>query len=169
MRRHSKSDLAVLSADLSAPLPAPKKRSREESIMQCSLIRWWQLNCRHFGVPEILLTSCPNGGGRSGPKVGAILKAEGLRAGFPDLGLYVSRGDYHALFLELKRREGVVSPEQEVFHELLAAQGYSVHVTRTLADAINKITHYLAVKPQRTYIPPIVNVGPGGDLSGLTR
>jgi hypothetical protein len=133
--------------------PDRKKRSREESIMQTHLIEWWHLNCRHFGVPEILLASCPNGGGRSGPRVGAILKAEGLRAGFPDLGLYVPRRPrpigmtttphYSGLFLELKCREGVVSPEQEVFHELLQAQGYKVCVVRTLQDAINQITLYL--------------------------
>ncbi len=129
-----------------------KKRSREESILQCSLIRWWSLQCRVFGVPEILLASCPNGGGRSGPIVGSILKAEGLRAGFPDLMLLVPRfrGTVwkdevweHGLFLELKRREGIVSPEQEVFHELLRKQGYKVVVCRTLVDAINQITNYL--------------------------
>lgn len=132
-----------------APLPR-KRRSREESIMQCALLEWWQLNCRHFGVPEILLFSIPNGGGRSGPKVGAILKAEGLRKGAPDLMLAVPRADprmgwagYNALFLELKRREGVVSPEQEVFHELLRKQGYRVEVVRTLNQCIDIVTTYL--------------------------
>lgn len=124
------------------PLPR-KKRSREESEMQVSLLKWWHMQCRYFGIPEILLASCPNGGGRSGPVVGAILKAEGLRAGFPDLGLYVPRGRFHALFLELKRRDGVVSPEQEVFHAHLSTQGYAVHVVRSSVDAINKITSYL--------------------------
>lgn len=125
-------------------LPAKKKpRNNEESRMQIALIRWWASVCRQFGVPEILLASCPNGGGRSGPRVGAILKAEGLRAGFPDLGLYAPRGVHHALFLELKRPAGVVSPEQEVFHSLLRDQGYKVVVVRGVIEGINEITSYL--------------------------
>lgn len=115
--------------------------------MQRALLKWWAENCRHFGVPEILLASCPNGGGRSGPRVGAILKAEGLRAGFPDLGLYVPRkvfsGWDHSLFLELKRPSGIVSPEQEVFHQRLREQGYKVEVCRSLTECINTITAYL--------------------------
>lgn len=160
MRRYSKSDLSLLSADLGAELPAPaskKKRSREESIMQCQLLVWWHLNCRILGAPELALFSIPNGGGRSGPIVGTILKAEGLRKGAPDLFLSVPRGPkmmygedvraglpvIHGLFLELKRKAGVVSPEQEMFHEMLRGQGYRVEVVRDLMQGINIITNYL--------------------------
>lgn len=166
MRRYSKTDLALLKDNLGAELPAPepkKKRSQEESAMQRALVAWWHMNCRVFGVPEILLFSIPNGGWRPNPITGSILKAEGLRRGAPDLFLAVAQywrakdgrvslpeldtnmiqRRYYGLFLELKRREGVVSPEQEVFHELLQKQGYKVVVCRTLADCINQITTYL--------------------------
>ena len=161
MRRYTSRDLALLSSDLGAKLPAPvsKKRSREESIMQCSLLKWWHLQCRVFGVSELLLFSIPNGGGRSGPVVGSILKSEGLRKGAPDLMLAVPRviyfsaknasdpGDwkthFHGLFLELKRRDGRLSPEQEVFHSLLRDQGYKVVVCWSLQECINEITTYL--------------------------
>jgi hypothetical protein len=160
-RRYSAQDLSLLSADLGAELPAPvprKKRSREESIMQCQLLVWWHLNCRILGAPELALFSIPNGGGRSGPIVGSILRAEGLRKGAPDLFLSVPRETYdparhpslsqcftqiHGLFLELKRKDGVVSPEQEMFHEMLRGQGYRVEVVRDLMQGINIITSYL--------------------------
>lgn len=109
--------------------------------MQRHCIKWWQVTCRSLGVPEILLFSIPNGGQR-GPAAAAIFKAEGLRTGAPDLFLAVPRGGWHGLFLELKRREGVVSPQQEVFHELLSKQAYKVVVCRTANSVIDEITHY---------------------------
>lgn len=157
-RRFMPSDLALLKTDLGAELPVRKKRSREESIMQCALLKWWGLNCRVLGAPELALFSIPNGGGRSGPIIGSILRAEGLRKGAPDLFLAVaeeysvfdpmadnsySKQHHHGLFLELKRKEGVVSPEQEMFHEMLRGQGYKVVVCRELQDCINQVTSYL--------------------------
>lgn len=158
-RRYSSADLATLRSNPGAVLPAPKKRSQEESIMQRNLIRWWKENCATFVVPEICLFSIPNGGGRSGPVTGSILKAEGLRKGAPDLFLAVPRKkveafnlgpqrlDLHSvwcgLFLELKRKNGIVSPEQTAFHEALRAQGYSVWIARELGTAIDIITTYL--------------------------
>ena len=142
------------------PEKVRKKRDNQESRDQQAVIKWWQANCRKFGVPEILLFAIPNGM-RKGAIVGAILKREGVRKGAPDLMLSVPRGgrrawhltglgaettkpaDFYGLFIEMKTRDGVVSPEQEVFHELLAKQGYRVVVCRSTMEAINQITTYL--------------------------
>lgn len=66
----------------------------------------------------------PNGGKRG--KVEAIhFKAEGVKAGVPDICLPVPRGEWHGLYIELKRREGGrVSPEQTKWLEDLMRQGY---------------------------------------------
>lgn len=149
---------------LGAPMiaPAKRKRSQEESEMQRALMRWWSMQCRAFGVPEWLLFSIPNGGARSAI-TGAIMKAEGARKGAPDLFLAVpsqnrNQGrsdvechtewlpDLHGLFLELKRRGGVLSPEQKTFHTLLQQQGYAVKVCWSLTEAITEITAYLNQK-----------------------
>lgn len=142
--------------DMSKWVPPPPKprRSNEESAIQRQLIKWWAANCRHFGVPELCLFSIPNGGNGDARR-GSIMKAEGQRKGAPDLFLAVLAFDRTpagtcghkagapGLFLELKRREGVVSPEQEVFHSLLRKQGYQVSVCRTLTSCIDTITAYL--------------------------
>lgn len=155
MPRYQKHQLEALR--LGQPLPPPiprKKMSQEESLMQRALIRWWTANCRHFGVPELALFSVPNGGARS-QVTGKILKLEGARRGVPDLFLAAYRSwrpsktectearDYYGLFLELKRPQGIVSPEQEVYHEILTKQGYKVVVCRNLQECINQITTYL--------------------------
>lgn len=131
-----------------------KKRDNEESRSQKAVIKWWQFACRGLGVPEILLFKIMNEGGR-GPIVGSIMKAEGLRTGAPDLMLAVSQGVcsanmdaidgewFYGLFIEMKKSKGVVSPEQEVFHELLTAQGYKCVVCYSTAEAIDQITKYL--------------------------
>lgn len=133
------------------PTPDRKPRDNEESRNQRGLIRWWQLACRGFGVPEILLFSIPNGGGRSGPIVGAILKAEGLRTGAPDLLLAVPRYERESdgavlrsgLFIEMKTEAGRVRREQEVFMQRLREQGYRVEVCRSARAATDVITDYL--------------------------
>lgn len=145
-RRLTTKDLALLKDNLGADLPPPaprKRRSQEESEMQRALIGWWHMQHRVFGVPEILLFSIPNGGGRASIVAATILKAEGLRKGAPDLVLAVQRGGCGALFLELKRKDGHVTPEQETFHIRLREQGYRVEVVRSLFDAINVVTEYL--------------------------
>lgn len=151
MPRLQKHQLKALTAGLELPPPIPRKKmSQEESIMQRALIRWWSANCRHFGIPEWLLFSIPNGGARS-PVTGKILKLEGARRGVPDLFLAVSciagnethLARYFGLFLELKRPAGIVAPEQEAYHKLLTEQGYKVVVVRSLNAAIDAITTYL--------------------------
>ncbi len=146
------------------PPKARKKRDDEESRNQRELMKWWKFACRGLGVPEILLLSIPNGGGRSGPIVGAILKAEGLRKGAPDLFLAVPQRfriklailygpdagkpvsppvQFHGLFIEMKTATGALSPEQEVFHSLLQKQGYQVNVCRGWEQARDVILSYL--------------------------
>ena len=143
----SKMHAMLVEQGLAPSFPAtdlPKrKRNNEESRMQQVVIKWWQLACRSFGVAEILLFSVPNGGGRSGPRVGAILKSEGLRAGCPDLMLATTNGKHFGLFIEMKTAKGVVSSEQEVFMGFLIARGYRCCVCRSAQQAIECITEYL--------------------------
>lgn len=138
------------------PKKERKKRDDEESRNQRELIKWWGVNCRKFEVPQILLFSIPNGGGRSGPIVGSILKAEGLRKGAPDLFLAARTYDRtpkgtaghtpgaFGLFIEMKTAAGHVAPEQEVFHKLLREHGYQVDVCRSWQEARDVITKYLS-------------------------
>lgn len=71
-------------------------------------------------------------------------KAEGLKAGVPDLHLPVPRGIYHGLWLELKRRKGGrVSDRQRWWHERLREQGHRVVVAEGWEAAKDAIEDYL--------------------------
>ena len=67
---------------------------------QSAIFEWAAL--MQGAYPELgLLFAIPNGGKRDKATAGK-LKAEGVKAGVPDMCLPVSNGKYHGLFIELK-------------------------------------------------------------------
>ncbi|MGL5225797.1 MAG: hypothetical protein ACRC8Q_10835 [Aeromonas sp.] len=72
-------------------------------------------DCIERTDPELysLMVAIPNGGHRS-KKTGADLKAEGVKAGYPDIIIDYPAGAYHGCRIELKASKGVVSEAQIV-------------------------------------------------------
>lgn len=103
-------------------LPVPT-----EAQEQITLFEWERLKRGKY--PELdLLFHVPNGGSRNKAEAGR-LRAEGVKAGIPDLCLPVPRGHFHGLYIELKRkRGGRIEPEQTAWLERLMKQGYSVAI-----------------------------------------
>lgn len=90
----------------------PKKVTASEHQEQCKVIDWKWLNMGRY--PELInLFAIPNGGARDAI-TGALLKAEGVLAGVPDLFLGCARGGYHGLFIELKRIGGSKPEEHQL-------------------------------------------------------
>lgn len=85
----------------------------------------------------------PNGGVRSAA-AGARMKAEGVKAGVPDLLLAVPRGTRHGLWVEMKTLKGKASKAQREMRERLLAQGYAVEIAHGYAAAKAIITEYLS-------------------------
>lgn len=85
----------------------------------------------------------PNGGSRN--RIEAHnLKLEGVKAGVPDICLPVPCGDYHGLYIELKRTKGgVVSDAQKEWIEMLNDRGYLAVVANGANEAIKVISDYL--------------------------
>lgn len=133
--------------------PKPKlnsisnRRADREHQEQAALFAWRELaKGRHPGLE--LLLAIPNGGDRH-PAVAAKLKAEGVRAGVPDLCLPVPRGRFHGLWIELKApggpglRKGALSPEQRAWLADLDANGYKAVACWGWEAARNVIVEYL--------------------------
>lgn len=120
-------------------LPVPS-----ESVEQQNLFRWAAVSAAARWPKEMrMLYHVPNEGKRSRAN-GARLKAEGLRAGVPDINLDVARGEYHGLRIEMKRRRGGrVSPEQAAWLEALREQGYAAVVAYGWEEAADAIEKYL--------------------------
>lgn len=110
---------------------------------QVSLMQWWSMACKQFGISEQLLFAIPNGGQRN-VIVAAKLKAEGVRAGVPDLFLAVARHGFHGLFIEMKKpKGGIVSDKQDVMLNDLNNQHYHAVVAHGWIQAKTSIESYL--------------------------
>lgn len=102
-------------------------------------------------VPELqLLFAVPNGGFRH-VSVARKMKAEGVKAGVPDLVLPIPRarangGHWNGLFVELKTPTGTLSIEQRKWIVALRSQDYKVEVAKGFEQAIHIIEDYLGIR-----------------------
>ena len=113
-----------------------------EHVEQVALFRWWNLQ---YAKSELLplLFAIPNGGARN-LATGALLKAEGVRRGVPDLCLALPRGPYAGLWIEMKRQaKSHLSQAQSDMLKLLSSSGYAATVCRGFEEAKAVIERYL--------------------------
>ena len=116
---------------------------QEEAREQEALFRWAEYERGKW--PELAaMYHIPNGGSRNKAEA-ARLKAQGVRAGVPDICLPAARGCYHGLYIELKRRNGGrVSEAQREWIEYLENAGYCARVCHGWDEARETIEKYLA-------------------------
>ena len=113
-----------------------------EAEEQTTLFRWAEVMSKKW--PELtLMHSIPNGGSRN--MVEAVhLKAQGVKAGIPDIFLPVPRGKHHGLYIEMKRRKGGrLSVEQSKVIGRLRGQGYRAEVCKGWEEARDVIEEYM--------------------------
>lgn len=112
-----------------------------ESIEQICLFRWAAYSSG--AMPELkLLYHIPNGGKRD-IATAKKLKAEGVKAGVPDICLPVARGKYHGLYIELKVGKNKTTENQDMWLEALNKNGYYTDVCYGWEEASKVITDYL--------------------------
>jgi hypothetical protein len=114
---------------------------RDEHAEQVALMRWAALHVRRYPGLELLF-AIPNGGRRDAV-TGARLKAEGVKAGVPDLLLPWPAGGWHGLFIELKAPGGRVTVAQKRWIEWLRAAGYRAEVCYGWEEAAKVMMEYL--------------------------
>jgi hypothetical protein len=113
-----------------------------ESQEQQALFQWAEYQSGKY--PELaLMYHVPNGGRRSKAEAGRF-RAEGVKAGVPDICLPVARGGYHGLYVELKRTQhSTVSESQKTWIRALSEQGYKAVVCKGWEAAAEVILGYL--------------------------
>ena len=100
-------------------------RRPTEHQEQVAFVEWWG-----YQFPGVLLLAIPNGGWRS-PATAGRLKAEGVRAGVPDL--FVPAWN---LWIEMKRSKGGhLSPAQVEMINYLRGVGHAVAVCHGFEEA----------------------------------
>jgi hypothetical protein len=117
-----------------------------EGLEQAALMR--ELSLRYPAAFD-LIYHVPNGGHRV-KAVAAKLKAQGVKAGIPDLVLSMARGGYFGLYIEFKAtppNDAAVSVSQQERLRKLNDQGYLAIVCRGHFDAMEQIRAYLMLAP----------------------
>lgn len=117
-----------------------------EHDLQKAVIRWARL----FGskkYPELeLLHAIPNGAFlKGGARQWAKLKLEGALSGIPDLHLPVPKGQYASLYIEMKKKGGKVSKEQQNIINKLIMHNNFVAVCYSADDAIKTLVGYCGI------------------------
>lgn len=121
-------------------------RIPKEAEEQTWLFEWLTTMAR-LKWPELALAfHIANGGSRNKIEA-ARLKAQGVKAGIPDIFIPVARQGFHGLFIELKRRAGGrLSAAQKEVIPLLREQGYLVEICKGWEEARDVILEYLKQK-----------------------
>jgi len=124
----------------------PRRRPVErEHAEQVALVTWAKFESGR--VPELaLLFAIPNGGKR-GKAIAGKLRAEGVKAGVPDLCLPVARGQYHGMFIELKAKGGRLAETQRDWLRALSGQNYYACICVGWEEAKKMIETYLRYGP----------------------
>lgn len=111
----------------------------EEHKIQAALFNW--LYFKHRDAYDHTF-SIPNGGKRH-ISVAKKLKAEGGKAGVPDIFLAIPRKGLHGLFIELKSDKGRPTKEQLEWLDRLSGQSYGTMICKGLDAAMETIEDYL--------------------------
>lgn len=137
---------------VAGPTPESLAKAGTEESEQVALFCWAALPETRNHYPELQwMFAIPNGGLRN-KIIAAKLKAQGVKAGVLDIFLPVPRGNFHGLFIELKRgatanhRRGYLDPDQKRWIEGMRALGYGAICCIGWIDASHIIIQYLESK-----------------------
>jgi len=114
---------------------------KTEHTHQCEYFNWLHFLSDLPGEVTALIYAVPNGGYRK-PSEAVRLKAEGVKAGIPDINIDVPRRGFHGARIEMKKTDGKVSEDQERIHKLLREQGYYTVVCYSAREAIEETEYY---------------------------
>lgn len=115
----------------------------KEHYIQVRLFYWLEME-----RPEQYLytKAVPNGGLRS-KKTAFDMKAEGQKAGSPDIDIEMARGAYFGMKLEVKTESGTLQANQKERIELLRKAGFYVVVGKGFNECKSLLEGYFSLPP----------------------
>ena len=115
-----------------------------EHQIQAAFIK--EIRILEVRYPELkTLFAVPNAAKRSF-KLAAMLKAEGMLSGVPDIVLPVARKGFNGLMIEFKKpKTGKLTTAQESYIDLIVKEGWLVVVMTDAQAAIDVVKGYLGI------------------------
>lgn len=114
-----------------------------ESDHQIALFKWIRFNERKHPALK-WVHHVPNGGQRS-KTTAARLKAEGVKAGIPDICIPYGSHGYHSLYIEMKAPKGRLTDNQKAFKEYAESNNIKFVVCYHWEEAKEEIEEYLVL------------------------
>lgn len=111
-----------------------RKPRHIESNIQQQMVEWFKLQ-----YPRFVIAAIPNGGYRNAIEA-AIMKREGVLAGFSDL---IIIADKNVLFVEAKTKTGRQSALQKEFQKKVSLLGFQYSICRSLSDFVLTVEKWL--------------------------
>ena len=112
---------------------------------QMIVIQWAKMMEQEHCPELALLHAIPSGGHRH-KKVGAYMKAEGVKRGVPDLMIPIPRQGFNGMYLEMKFGDNKPTIEQREWLVALVEQGYRCDICYDADAAIDTLCDYLNVE-----------------------
>ena len=122
--------------------PAKLAHQGSEDALQKQCAEWLKKALMRHKLPQELFWHVPSEGIRK-PQYRAKLKLMGFRAGIPDIFLALPKGEYHGLFVELKKAGGSPSKDQKKLMSALSAQSYLCLVVNDFKTFTENVTYYI--------------------------
>lgn len=117
---------------------------RSEDDVQIAIMKWAVLQKHNSRPLADYIIHVPNGGYRKS-REGAKFRSMGVKAGYPDLMIDVARGGYHGLRIELKRKSGGRTQDNQKDRiDMLNDEGYCALVCKGFGEATHMIKKYMA-------------------------
>ena len=113
----------------------------KESDIQTALFQWAEMQSNTYPALR-LMYHCPNGGSRNIAEA-KNLKAQGVKAGVPDIFLPVARNGFHGAYIELKSGKNTLSDNQALWINDLIEEGYCCFVAYDWQIASKFLIEYL--------------------------
>lgn len=129
--------------------PEQIAKSNTEHAHQCALFAWAALNREKYPMLEYMFAI--KNAEKGGKVAGAMAKAEGVKAGVLDIFLPYANGEYHGLFIEMKRPKtekqeaGKLSADQRAFGNEMSKNNYCCAVCYTWEQAVSVLEWYLSL------------------------
>lgn len=131
---------------MTAPTPESLATAGTEAAHQTALFCWAALPEQQAKYPGLkLMLHIPNGGSRNKIEAGH-LKAQGVKAGVPDILLPVRRGRFSGFWIEMKVGKNKPSDEQNNWIDELSGEGFAVSVAYSWIEARDFLIYYLELK-----------------------
>jgi hypothetical protein len=123
-----------------------------ENDHQAALFNWARAQIADGRGELRALGAIPNGHGQIGGDALRHCKELGHIPGMPDIFLFLPRGGFHGLFIELKtlKRSSRLRRGQVEFSKVLGANGYAVHSCHGYRECIRVIDAYVSMADSAT-------------------